>query len=74
MPKLDVAFAKDAAERIFWTAAEAGLAVAITIAASIPKWWVACIAPALAFAKTYVAKHVAGGASSAALPVGPIGK
>lgn len=71
----DPEFLKDAAERTFWTAAEAGLAYAVVTLSAIPKWWAIPIAAALASAKAFVAKKLnpTGGVSEAALPVGPLG-
>jgi len=68
----DSEFFKDAAERVLWTAAEAGLAYAAVTLASIPAWWAIPIAGLVATAKTWVAKRLAPdkGASIAALPLG----
>jgi len=49
---------KDVSERVFWTAAEAGIALATTEVANLGSSWAIPIAAGLALVKGYVAKHV----------------
>lgn len=51
-------FARDQAERVGWTLAEAGVAFATVELSSLKGEWVIPIAGALAWLKTIVAKHV----------------
>lgn len=66
MPTINRQYLVDLGERVAATAAEAGLALAITELASIPGWWVLPLTTALAAAKGWIAKHV-GSARTASL-------
>lgn len=57
-------YLKDLAERMFWTGAEAAVAVISVDTADIPKTWVIPIAIALAAIKGVIAKHVGNGDSA----------
>jgi hypothetical protein len=48
----------DSAERVAWTAAEAGVAIITVKVGDLPVSYVAIIAPALAALKAFIAKHV----------------
>jgi hypothetical protein len=52
-------FAKDAVERVLWTAVEAGAAIGIVEVADIPPWISVPIATGLAAVKALAAKHLA---------------
>lgn len=58
------------AERVFWTAAQAGLAVVITALTGISAAWVAPVATLLAVVKGFVARKVGDPQSPATLPWG----
>lgn len=50
-------WARDAAERVGWTALEAGAGAVIVAVTPLSVWWAAPIAVALASLKAYAAKH-----------------
>lgn len=52
-------FAYDLGERVLWTAAQAGIAVAVTETADLPLWLSVPIAAGLSAAKGFVAKQLA---------------
>jgi len=61
-------FLKDLAERMFWTGAQAALAIVSVDALDIPQTYVIPIAIALAFIKGIVAKHVGNSDSASTVP------
>jgi hypothetical protein len=60
----DQKFYVDAAERVFWTVAEAALAAIPVTAFDLPLWALPPIAAGLAAVKAFVAKHVGNGDSA----------
>lgn len=62
-------YAKDLAERVLWTSAQAGVGVLVVANTNTPTAYAAVIAAALAFVKGVIAKHV-GNKDSAALGSG----
>lgn len=58
----------DLAERSAWTGAQASLALAVTEVASIPVWWAAPVALALASAKAWVAGRLGRKGTASTLP------
>lgn len=60
----------DAAERVGSTAVQAGIAAAITEAASLPLWWTPILLAALTAAKSGVASWVGRRDTAALLPAG----
>lgn len=61
-------FAKDLLERVLWTAAEAGLAVAVAAATDIKAAWAVPIAAGLSYVKGLVAKHIGNKDSASTAP------
>jgi hypothetical protein len=61
-------FWKDLLERIFWTAAEAGVGVAIVVNTDTPTAYAAVIASALALVKGFIAKQLGNKDSASTVP------
>ena len=64
MPK----FWKDLLERIFWTAAEAGVGVAVVANTDTPTAYAAVIASGLALVKGFIAKQIGNKESASTVP------
>ncbi len=67
MPKIPP-FARDLAERVFWTAVQAGLGLVTVEALHIPTVYVVPVAAALSWLKGQVAKHIGNRNSAALIP------
>lgn len=61
-------FRWDAAERVFWTAIEGGVAGGVTYAADLPPWAMLPLMIMAAFAKAYVAGKVGQPNTASTLP------
>lgn len=64
----DGKFIKDWAERVFWTAAQAGVAAISFNAWDLPLWSLPIIAAGLSAVKGFIAKQVGKGDSASTVP------
>lgn len=56
---MDIEKAQDLAERAFWTAAQAAVALVIVELGEVPVWWAAPLAMTLSAAKTWIVQRLA---------------
>ena len=61
-------WARDAGERVGFTALEAGAAMAVVLLTPLQTWWAAPLTVAFAGLKTWAAKHVGEKGTAALLP------
>ena len=65
---MDRVWVRDAAERIIWTAVQAGLGVALVLIADLDLAWTPVVATVLAAVKAAVARRVGDSHSASTLP------